>query len=293
MWRAILSEFCGKVLLFGEYSVVKGGKGFALPLFDYNGRLEISKGSYEKGLSAFCEFMSNSATLKSTLDLESFDQDLKDGLIFNSNIPQGAGVGSSGALCAAIYSKYQVKKDELPKRNLGEVMDHLALMESFYHGSSSGLDPLISFAQKPAIVSNRNKVEFVELNPKEFPELYLYNTNFSRKTSPLVHQFLKMCETQEFMDKTKDFIKFSDSLILSFLQGDDQAFDETFYMLSKWQYLNLKPMVCPEIDAFWLEGLESKEYFVKLCGAGGGGHYIIYKRAPQSEMPNGSIKIKF
>ena len=38
------------------------------------------------------------------------DNDLKENLYFNSNIPQGYGLGSSGALIAAVYEKYAVSK---------------------------------------------------------------------------------------------------------------------------------------------------------------------------------------
>ena len=291
-----MSKFCGKVLLFGEYSVVKGGKGLALPLFEYTGQLKRGNqvdANSESELSSFAQFLRNSSILRASMDMDRLIDDVEKGLRFESDIPQGAGVGSSGALCAAIYSDYQLDPDSLKQRPLSEVMDHLALMEAFYHGSSSGLDPLISFAQKPALVSNRNKVEFVELSPVVRPELFILNTNCQRKTSPLVHQFLKMCEDKKFAVKSSEFIDISDKLILAFLQNDMKAFDELFYRLSKWQYLNLKPMVCPEIDAIWLEGLESKDYYVKLCGAGGGGHYILYRRDSNTPMPGGSINIKF
>lgn len=288
-----MSKFCGKVLLFGEYSVVKGGKGLALPLFDYSGSLAMNSGVKDGGLAEFAQFLGNSSILQSTLDLERFEKDIEEGLVFESDIPQGAGVGSSGALCAAIYSEYQKDQSALSDRAMSEVMDHMALMESFYHGSSSGLDPLISFAQRPALVSNRNRVEFTGLGSYPKLELFLYNTKSKRKTSPLVHQFLKMCEDPDFASKAREFIQTSDELILAFMQNDTEAFDELFYKLSKWQYLNMKEMVCPEIDAFWLEGLETKQFFVKLCGAGGGGHYIIYKRAPSVSIPESSLRIKF
>ena len=272
--------------------MVKGGKGLAAPLYDYTGVLEKTGQKPHEELMAFYQFLDNSSILRSALDLERLEEDLEQGLEFKSDIPQGAGVGSSGALCAAIYKTYQKNPTDLESRSFSEVMDHLALMEAFYHGSSSGLDPLISFAQRPALVTNRNKVEFGDFS-SDSADLWLYNSRRGRKTSPLVHQFLKMCEDEDFAGKTSEFIKISDDLILSFIRNDRLAFDDLFHKLSKWQYLNLKPMVCPEVDAFWLEGLESKKYYVKLCGAGGGGHYIVYKRDPKAELPADSIKIKF
>jgi hypothetical protein len=40
------------------------------------------------------------------LDFDKIETDLNNGLYFNSSIPQGFGVGSSGALVAALYNQY-------------------------------------------------------------------------------------------------------------------------------------------------------------------------------------------
>ncbi|MEX0799539.1 MAG: hypothetical protein WEB87_03005 [Bacteriovoracaceae bacterium] len=303
-----MNRFCGKVLLFGEYSVIKGGKGLALPFFDYSGALEKLDSSLKgdcaaSRLAEFAQFLRNSSILRRTLDLDKLEEDISKGLSFESDIPEGSGVGSSGALCAAIYSDYHLKKslkDIQDSSNMAEILDHMALMESFYHGSSSGLDPLISLAQKPALVKSRNKIEFVSFDFDSEPELelYLFNTKTSRRTSPLVHDFLKMCEEPSFELEAQEFMRVSDELILATLTNDAKAFDELFYFLSKWQFLNLRPMVCPSVHALWLEGLESKKFYLKLCGAGGGGHYIIYNRSPEKAFEQelkgrGAKKIKF
>tara|TARA_Y100000780_G_scaffold155505_1_gene140201 strand:- start:239444 stop:240319 length:876 start_codon:yes stop_codon:yes gene_type:complete len=291
-----LNKFCGKVLLFGEYSVVKGGNGLALPFFDYSGQLEKNCGSVDSGLEDFAKFLRNSSILNDTLNVEAFMEDVQGGLRFNSDIPQGSGVGSSGALCAAIYSTYHKGKDLCSIQNtsdMSEVKDHMSLMESFYHGSSSGLDPLISLAQKPALVKNRNNIEFVDFKEKPKLNLYLYNTGVSRHTSPLVHEFLKQCEEPEYEKKTQEFIEISNQLILASMTNDYKSFDELFYRLSKWQYLNFRPMICSSVDSLWLEGLESKEFYLKLCGAGGGGHYIVYERVPGEGRFSKACKVQF
>ena len=44
------------------------------------------------------------------IDTDAFAQNLSKGLYFDANIPTGYGVGSSGALCAAILSKFGKRK---------------------------------------------------------------------------------------------------------------------------------------------------------------------------------------
>ena len=74
---------------------------------------------------------------------------MKDGLYFDSSIPQGYGVGSSGALVAAIYDKYASDKitvlENLTRDKLLKLKSIFSMMESFFHGKSSGLDPLNSY----------------------------------------------------------------------------------------------------------------------------------------------------
>jgi len=295
-WSPFLNRFCGKVLLFGEYSVVKGGNGLALPFFKYSGILEKNCESVDARLEDFAKFLQNSSILNDTLNIEAFLEDVQGGLRFISDIPQGSGVGSSGALCAAIYSTYHREKtlETIQKSSdMSKVKDHMSLMESFYHGSSSGLDPLISLAQRPALVKNRNNIEFVDFNKKPELNLYLYNTGVSRHTSPLVHEFLKKCEEPSYEKKTQEFIEISNQLILSCMTGNYQDFDDLFYRLSKWQYLNFRPMICPSVEELWLEGLESKEFYLKLCGAGGGGHYIVYERIPGEARFSKACKVQF
>ena len=102
-----------------------------------------------------------------------------------------------------------------------------------------------------------------------------------------------MCEEPEYDQKVKDFIALSNEAIDSFLSGDSQTFERNVYEISKWQFLNLRPMVCDQVSELWLEGLESKKFFLKLCGAGGGGHYLVYKTDPDVSLNFEALKIKF
>ena len=60
--------------------------------------------------------------------MEHFRNDVNSGMYFDSSIPQGYGVGSSGALVAAIYDKYAADKitvlENLNPRKAFEVKDY-------------------------------------------------------------------------------------------------------------------------------------------------------------------------
>ena len=102
--------FFAKILLFGEYGIIKDSKGLSIPYNFFNGALKFSKGETKdskksnKILLKFHKYLSKIHDLD--LDLSKFEKDLQQGIYFDSSIPQGYGVGSSGAIVAAVYDKY-------------------------------------------------------------------------------------------------------------------------------------------------------------------------------------------
>jgi mevalonate kinase len=94
-----------KVLLFGEYSVIKNSNALAMPYPLFDGHLTFRSQSQGrdpelKALSSYLNRLDSQGELPFDLDLSSFEFDIGQGLVFESTIPQGYGVGSSGALCA-------------------------------------------------------------------------------------------------------------------------------------------------------------------------------------------------
>ncbi len=289
-----MSKFYSKILLFGEYSIIKGSQGLAFPLKKFYGELKfphVNTSKPEHNLSDFCQYISGRGILANLLDTDLFRSELEQGLYFDSNIPIGHGVGSSGALCASIFARYSKefkRKKTYTQSELKYLQDLMALMESYYHGTSSGLDCLISLIDKPVFIRSRNDVESIEDLPKhKMGHFYLYETHIIRKTAPLVHTFLKdYDQSQQVREGVQRFSQLTNELILSLLQAKKTIFDELFSQISRFQYLNFETMICDNIKAFWLQGLESKEFFVKLCGAGGGGYYLVYSPNKALSYPN-------
>ncbi len=148
--------FYSKILLFGEYGIIKDSKGLSIPYNFYNGALKkdnnLSKEAKasNESLKRFADYLSNINKDLVTFDIDALNQDIAQGMFFDSSIPQGYGVGSSGALVAAIYDKYADEKitvlENLTRDKLLKLKAIFSEMESFFHGKSSGLDPLGSAA---------------------------------------------------------------------------------------------------------------------------------------------------
>ena len=111
--------FYSKILLFGEYGIIKDSKGLSIPYNFYNGALKLDDTSSEeaissnKNLKALANHLEQLQETKHSLaqfDIDGLQQDLANGMYFDSSIPQGYGVGSSGALVASIYDKYAQNK---------------------------------------------------------------------------------------------------------------------------------------------------------------------------------------
>jgi len=288
------NRFNSKILLFGEYSIIKGSQGLAFPFDKYSGELMIAENSIAQetlDLADLCDYIQNSHFLSSQIDFENFNDDLKKGLYFNSNIPQGCGIGSSGALCAAVVSRYGKllnRNDVIDNKKIKFLQDVMALLESFYHGTSSGLDPLISYIDDPILIEGRNKKQIVEDFPYNMLEnIFVIDTKISRKTSSYVHEFLQMLEKNIISsDQLEELSQLADNCISSFLNRNNEELFNNFYHLSKFQYLNFSKMIPKEFQKLWLDGIESKDYLLKLCGAGGGGFILGISKNQRCDLPN-------
>lgn len=291
--------FSSKILLFGEYGVIKGSKGFAFPLREFSGTLKMSTSiNLEESLrlDEFATFLKNSMTLSKELNTDNLIDDINSGLFFDSKIPIGKGIGSSGALCAAIFSKYSrtfERKEFYSVNELKYLQDMMALMESFYHGTSSGVDSLISLINLPVIIKSRNNLETTNMpNLEKFGHFYLIDSEITRKTSPLVHKFLSRYDSDmDFKKEIKRFIELNDSTIDSMINNDIDGFKDSFKSISKLQYVNFSRMIPQNIKKIWLDGLDSKNFYLKLCGAGGGGFFLIYSDSNNLNINENLIKL--
>ena len=111
--------FYSKILLFGEYGIIKDSKGLSIPYNFFKGALkkdgnlseEAKKSNgYLKDFVSYLEHVVAEEPNLVAFDFASLKKDVNAGMYFDSSIPQGYGVGSSGALVAAIYDKYAQDK---------------------------------------------------------------------------------------------------------------------------------------------------------------------------------------
>lgn len=284
------SKYYSKILLFGEYGIIKDSMGLSIPYNDYNGSLIFSakKTSFSRksnqNLNKFYNHLSTlegSNKLPCKLDLDQLKSDIEKGIFFDSSIPQGFGVGSSGALVAAVYDTYCTNKivssSDIPNKSILKLKNIFGQLESYFHGTSSGLDPLICYLNLPILIKSKENLGTVGIpstvNGKG--AIFLMNTGETGETQPLVQHFLERCKEDGFRKMLKNkFKKYNDASIEAFLKNDIKPLLKNVKNLSKVILENFKPMIPKLYHKLWQEGIESNAYYLKLCGSGGGGFIL-------------------
>lgn len=230
-----------------------------------------------KKLYAFYDYLRNDDRFR-ILDLRRLEMELDAGLFFDSNIPVGYGVGSSGALTAALYDRYKL----IEINDIAKLKEFLAKMESFFHGSSSGIDPLQCYIGKPFILSQQSNTkiqnpEFKILNDDFISDdihIFLVDSKIKSPTAPLVEHFKELRQNSVYLNKfDNEYIPLVSKCIEA-LTNKKNDFYVSLYQLSQLQIEMLSHTIPEELKQYFLKNVNNDGFQIKLCGAGGGGYML-------------------
>jgi mevalonate kinase len=282
-----LEKAPAKLLLFGEYTVMSGGSALAMPLSQFGGQwtdLVPPNGQSLQKAQGRLHQLANHESLRrlAWLDLAALERDLDRGRWIKSDIPAGYGLGSSGMVTALIYGNYATDKAD----SIIELRSHLATIESFFHGTSSGIDPLTCYTNRRLLIGAPND-PITALPDIPLPKgihLYLLDSGRKRNTAQLVERFAaqKVNSIDERME-LGELKKLTELVLLGYLgeAGYQKSFFEHLRQLSaqQLQYFG-HPFIPPDISEVWTDGLHLGHYYMKLCGAGGGGFFQVWSTQP-------------
>ncbi|AFJ90968.1 mevalonate kinase [Blattabacterium sp. (Blaberus giganteus)] len=277
------SLFPAKILLFGEYGILKNASGLSIPHNIYKGTLKIHTEFNQKVLCSnykigkFYNFLLKKKLISTKLDLNQLHEDIQRGLFFHSNIPKGYGLGSSGALVAAIYDKYAKDKLKGIKKNIIILKKIFSQMESFFHGKSSGIDPLISYLNKPLLIRSETDISVIDIPTKKNKgkgAIFLLNSGISRNSNSMIKIFFRKLKHESFQILLIEFIKYNEKCIEAFLKEDFNILLKNVRRLSIWVFNHLRSMISKNFLKIWDDGIYNNIYYLKLCGSGGGGFIL-------------------
>lgn len=271
-----MRRFLSKILLFGEHIVLNGALSLAIP-FDKHYAYWVEDNE-DKSLIKFLDFC------KTLSFVEGSDLDVLSDRQLVTNIPLGYGLGSSGALCAAVYE--HLFPDHNNKDD-NSVIAQLAAMEGHFHGKSSGLDAFTILKNQSIVYSTANLSIIDALDHPFLDQLYLIDSGVSRSSKDLIAFYLK-----NKADIPSELVTLNNAIVSALIEAPERKMHNEMRELSKIQLDVFKPMILPDMEAIWKTGLASDAFYMKLCGAGGGGYYLAWGDGDSIEsLPYMSIKV--
>lgn len=282
-----MQEVCAKVILFGEYALLRGGSALAMPLTAFKGRLSMMDVSESfaiesnQNLYKYTSWIKEQPNLHPYIQLFELEQDLKKGMWFNSSIPFNSGLGSSGAVVAALLRQYG--NAVLLDKSLQELKSVLSNFEGYFHGTSSGIDPLISFLGMAVELKSTGEVEALDLNIDQSIGAFhpfLLQIKGKGETHELVDVF-----NQKWLDKdyvqyfNNTYLPLNNSLVDAFKRAQPQSFWTLLNQLSKSQVCLFPEMIDEELRRLMKKGISTGEFGIKICGSGGGGFALGFAKS--------------
>jgi mevalonate kinase len=253
-------KVCGKCILLGEHSVVRGAPALVFPL--QSRFLEIKISTEENSFSAPLQ-----RTIKRALEILQWSGKLPP-LQVESNIPMQAGLGSSAALSVAVVKFLQTSGAPIP--------DPFALaleLENLFHGKSSGIDLAAVMAETPIRFQKDQPVKKLNLDWK--PHLHLVDTGLRSSTKTCVEKVASLQRPD--LDSAMTELVNAGELAL---QGKDLAalaeqMNAAHEIFREW---NLVPYA---VEKQRSELLNAGALAAKLTGSGDGGFLLTLWQEPQ------------
>ena len=284
-------RYYSKVILFGEYSMIFDATALMIPLKRFSAQWQFPQSrnrasslTSNQSLKQFCKYLSENEVLSNLLELQVLSKDLNEGLFLASNVPSGYGLGSSGTLVAAVYDRYALQKTE----NYLQLKTIFGLMESHFHGSSSGIDPLQCYLGQPFRITP----EGVQLLSDDFLKkdihICLIDTKIKSNTKPLVNYFKQQRENPDFLNRFQaEYLPRVKTCIDTMISGDNDLFFNSLKKLTKSQLQFLRPMITDNTMDLFTADYDFR-LGVKISGSGGGGYVLGFT----DDMPKASDLLK-
>ena len=265
-----------KLLLFGEHTVLHGSSAYAVPLDRFGMRLTL--GARPGDPTPFADWLADARRrplVRASIDLDAWAREA-DRLAVSSTIPQGYGLGSSGALVALVYRRYA-------RGGVADLRALLGELESFFHGSSSGLDPLVSCLAQPVRVTPDGRAEPVGRRCPALPlpdpggGWFLLDSTRTRSGQEAIARFRESGRDEGWRHRVLEpLVSVVDGLVGLAAAGSTEGLTPKLAELSRLQLEGLEFLIPDAVAERWSRWLTEGVAYVKLCGAGGGGYFLGY-----------------
>ena len=281
-WTQFETRVTGKWVLAGEHAVLRGATAIALPLAEKALNLSFEPGTGDQDgvevhpneAQRFMSDLIQSVAEAWEADGRSFPRPTGK-LQIKSNIPIGAGLGSSAALCVAL-TDWMSGPLGIPE---SQRIEFATQLEHRFHGRSSGMDVAVIVAGEPISFGMTEGTRF--LGVKRVPKFTFHDTGLRSRTSECVIRVekfreesptlaLKVDEAMSTASRwaTEGLILYDAGNKAESLQLLTKAMHQARECFYSWE---LVPGAAKRLEESLLaEGALA----VKLTGAGGGGMVV-------------------
>lgn len=245
-----------------------GGSALAIPYTRYYGQWDTPHSAQYPWWTSFVDYII--ALEESYLSRDTLTY-IRDYGYFGCNIPMGYGLGSSGSFAAAVYELACVE----PSTDYIMVQSRLGLIESFFHGRSSGYDPLISLLNQ-GVCKSDNTIQVWRPQWPQGLHCYLVDSGTTRSGKGMIAKFGQL--EQRYPARCREIRHLNDRIIRE-VTRDACRIDDVFGMIKQLSALQLRymdDMIVPELRQLWEQSLQDVNIALKICGAGGGGNYLLF-----------------
>jgi len=268
-------RYYSKVILFGEYSMIFDSTALMVPLKKFSAQWRFASSAQgstasNASLKRFADYLSTLDNAKEIFDLQRLNRDLRYNLYLDSNVPSGYGLGSSGTLVAAVYDGYAKQKSD----DLLALKTLFGQMESYFHGSSSGIDPLQCYLGKPFKITPKNVEILNDGFLRNDIHICLIDTKIKSNTKPLVEHFKAQRENPEFLKRFQtEYLPYVKKCINAMIWNDKKVFFSSLRLLTKGQLQFLRPMITDNTLDLFTSNYDFN-FGIKISGSGGGGYVL-------------------
>ncbi len=268
----------GKVILFGEHAVVYGCRALALPIPDAvqaSVRTAMDATVLEVpawGLSADTTADDGAAAAVNLIKQELGVADQHFSIYVDSELPRGAGLGSSAAIAVAVTRAIAAHLDmQIDAQRVNEIA---YVCEELAHGTPSGLDNTVSTLSQPLIYHKESEPTFTTIDVTEQLPLVIGICNRSTPTHIQVAAVRQRYEQQQ-ADYEQIFSQIdalSEKGRAALRANDYQSLGRAMNVCHG--LLNAIEVSSPELEGMIAVARKAGAAGAKLTGGGGGGAMV-------------------
>jgi len=288
MWVKFKTCLPGKWVLVGEHTVMRGGMAIVFPFPEVSlcldfvpqrtKRLKVSPPDAEPVIHELLGIYEGWRSRNGGFSWPT------GRLTIQSDIPQGAGLGSSAALCSAV-ARWIASATGLPANELTDIARSL---ETRFHGNSSGMDVAAVLANAPIVFEKGCPPRILKL--ERIPHFTLHDTGLRSNTSECISQVKTFVtgnpDRAAAVDRAMDAASYKALKgLLTYSRGEEQAGLEAIaegmrialdcFSDSAWNLI-------PEAEERLIRSLLADGALAaKPTGAGGGGMALALWERPR------------